>query len=123
MNSHRARTLIFFSLTEEHVKLLRQANISWNNMEYGAPVIDPKRPYGNSDVELDIACILEMPVFRDQHGQEKLTAKQAEHVGGVHRETKTALQIVLATGSFELGDYVADLYGQNWRKADPGDEG
>ncbi len=47
-----------FILTDEHVKLLRQANVSWDGCEFGAPGIDPKRPYGNGDVHSDIVEIL-----------------------------------------------------------------
>ena len=47
-----------FELTEEHIKLLRQMCVSWDDCEFGAPAIDCKRPYGNSDVYSDIAKIL-----------------------------------------------------------------
>src|SRR6266568_5645220 len=40
-----------FTVTEDHLKLLRHAYLYWEYGEgYGAPAIDPKRPYGNSDV-------------------------------------------------------------------------
>jgi len=45
-------------------KLLRSANLSWDDCEYGAPQIDPKRPYGNSNVPDDI---------REKLGMEDLT--------------------------------------------------
>lgn len=45
-------------ITENHIKLLKRAWVSWYECEYGAPCIDPKRPYGNSDVEGDICDIL-----------------------------------------------------------------
>ena len=32
--------------------------VQWRDCEYGAPEINPKRPYGNSSVELDICEIL-----------------------------------------------------------------
>ena len=32
----------------------------WDDCEFGAPAIDCKRPYGNSDVYNDIAKILEI---------------------------------------------------------------
>jgi hypothetical protein len=37
-----------FALTREHLKLARRMYIEWDNCEYGAPAINPKRPYGNS---------------------------------------------------------------------------
>ena len=51
-----------FTVTEDHLELLRHVHLYWDYGEgYGAPAIDPKRPYGNSDVERDIAEILEAP--------------------------------------------------------------
>jgi hypothetical protein len=42
----------------EHLALLKHAEWSWNDCEFGAPSMDPKRPYGNSDVEDDLAELL-----------------------------------------------------------------
>jgi len=51
-----------FTVTEGHLRLLRHAWVDWDQGEgYGAPGINPKKPYGNSDVERDIAEILEAP--------------------------------------------------------------
>src|SRR5215471_7021054 len=51
-----------FTVTEGHLRLLRHVWVDWDQGEgYGAPGISPKKPYGNSDVERDIAEILEAP--------------------------------------------------------------
>jgi hypothetical protein len=52
-----------FTVTEDHLKLLRHAWVdAWNEGEgYGAPSINPKKPYGSSNVEVDIARILDAP--------------------------------------------------------------
>jgi hypothetical protein len=103
-----------FVLKPEHITLLRQVNIGWDDTEFGAPQIDPKRPYGNSDVLRDIASILGLP-GRDQDsyqfppGQEAVMAK-------LHSETQTALAIVLQTGSFEPGTFNQLGY-RNWERA------
>jgi len=40
---------IRFELTEQHLKLIRRMTVRYNDYcEFGAPEIDPKRPYGNS---------------------------------------------------------------------------
>jgi len=49
-----------FTVTDEHLRLLRRACVWWDELEFGAPGIDPKRPYGNSNVFADIAEILEV---------------------------------------------------------------
>ena len=41
-------------LTEQHITLLRNACVYWEDCETGAPGIDPKRPYGNSGVASDV---------------------------------------------------------------------
>ncbi len=92
-----------FNLTEQHIKLLRRAYVHWHRAEAGAPTIDPKRPYGNSNVEEDVAEILGLPYdSEDDNNTDKLLQ--------LHQETETALQIVLCTGSFEPGMYVMQDY-------------
>lgn len=105
-----------FTLTEDHVKLLRRANVGWERAEYGAPGIDPKRPYGNGDVTQDLMEILgwDIPADDDWNGP---GLEVCEALRRLHVETETALQIVLATGSFEPGVYVAEPYNtMSWRR-------
>lgn len=47
-----------FELTDSHLKLAKAVCLNWDDCEYGAPCVDPKRPYGNSNVEKDIRTIL-----------------------------------------------------------------
>jgi hypothetical protein len=102
-----------FTLTDKHIKLLRNAYVDWDDCETGAPCIDCKRPYGNSFVESDMYEILEGKEppenFYDDNDLRN------EYLA-IHKETETALQIVLATGKFEPGDYEADYCRNNWRK-------
>lgn len=106
-----------FAVTEEHLKLAQRMYVGWQYCEYGAPEIDPKRPYGNSSVEEDICEIL---------GKEKVSAnyeevyatKDLEYAGKVHKEMETALQIFLCTQSFAVGTYEKeDKYSsRSWKK-------
>jgi hypothetical protein len=91
-----------FTVLPEHLTLLRRAFVSWDGCEYGAPAIDCKRPYGNGDVPDDIRELLSAPQLTDAECRE------------LHEGTKTALQIVLVTGSFQAGDYRADKYTRDW---------
>jgi len=43
-----------FTVTDEHLKLLRRFHVGWHDCKTGAPEIDPKHPYGNSAVPEDI---------------------------------------------------------------------
>jgi len=103
-----------FTVTEEHLALLRRAYTSWDQCEYGAPQIDPKRPYGNSSVEQDIAEILGVEPGPDDW--RPFTDDQVARFHRLHGETETVLQIALRTGRFEVGEYEAEPYGSDWRK-------
>lgn len=103
-----------FNLTEDHIKLLRRANVGWQRCEFGAPEIDPKRPYGNSFVEGDIAEILGVELVEDDDGDfDQATCEQLE---AIHKQTHVALEIILATGTFTPGEYVRDdIYTTEWK--------
>lgn len=102
-----------FKLTDQHIKLLRSAYVCWYGVEFGSPCIDPKRPYGNSDVCGDIAEILGME-FDEAEG---LSDEMVDKLTKLHEETETALQIVLLTGEFKPGNYVRDNAWSNWKPA------
>lgn len=113
-------TPIRFTLTDNHIKLLRHFYVGWQDCETGAPEIDPKRPYGNSSVARDVAKILGEPIVEDVQGY--MEAKQGARLMRLHSETETALQIVLVTGAFEPGEYEREPYlSRSWRKVVPRD--
>jgi hypothetical protein len=97
-----------FTVTEEHLRLLRCARVFWYDAEFGAPSIDPKRPYGDSNVFGDIAEILDVPgsEWADEDLSPSLDARW--RFLRRHVETAIALQIALATGEFRTGHYVRD---------------
>jgi hypothetical protein len=110
------RRVTEFTVTADHLKLLRHAYVTWHDGEYGSPSIDPKRPYGESYVERSMAEILGVPEseWLDEErgplpGVEKLCAQ-------LHAETAIALQIVLATGEFRAGRYTRLERGSGWTR-------
>lgn len=105
-----------FELKEEHLKLLKNMRVRWNDSEFGAPAIDCKKPYGNSDVHEDMAKILGIEGFEDSNEEIHFYKGQIELVNKLHKETMVTLQIVLITGKFEPGTYVADEYSDNWQR-------
>ena len=111
----KIRSVTEFTVTEEHLKLLRRACVSWDDCEFGAPEIDCKRPYGNSDVYSDIAEILGIP--EDDWSDEDMgVLPEAEwRFLRLHVETAIALQIALATGEFRAGPYVRGSEHDTWR--------
>jgi hypothetical protein len=106
-----------FTVTEDHLKLLRRAGVGWDDCEFGAPAIDCKRPYGNSDVIGDIAEIFGAETDADG----EIPPEVEEAYTRLHAETAIALQIALATGEFRAGRYARSKYGIEWRRVSDGD--
>jgi hypothetical protein len=109
-----------FTVTEDHLRLLQRGYVWWDETEFGAPQIDPKRPYGNSDVLDDIAEILDVPEDDWRAGEEGNPTVDAEwRFLRIHVETAIALQIALVTGEFRAGRYVRDdeYDDRSWRPA------
>ncbi len=99
-----------FTETGEHLALLRAADWQWNSDEFGAPAVDPKRPFGFSGgYHRDMAEIVGWVYDEDDQEQE-------DELLRLWRETPTVLAIGLATGSFEPGEYERD--GSGWRRVE-----
>jgi len=96
-----------FEVTKEHIKLLQSAYMGWEDCEFGAPAIDCKRPYGNSDVFGDIAEILNIKPEGDDY--DPFTHDQTSYMLKLHTELETVLQILtnclaIKEGWYEYGD-------------------
>lgn len=91
-----------FVLKEEHILLLQSMCWEYTDCETGAPAVDCKRPYGNSDVPFDVAEILDvtLPEDNDDAYREKI-----DEIMQFHYESHTALEIILSTQSFKPGVY------------------
>lgn len=105
-----------FTLLPEHVAIARKLHIEWQNREVGAPCVDCKRPYGNSDHLKDIADIIGFELFEDDEGEKHFSKAQKAQCEKLHREMELALEIILRTGTFEPGEYEAPPYTSEWRK-------
>ena len=103
-----------FTLKPEHITLLRRMTVHWQATEYGAPEIDPKRPYGNSSVVYDLAEIFHGKAAFNRDHDLVLDQGEVDRLETLHRETDKALQVVLATGSFVPGVYEATKYMRDW---------
>ena len=106
-----------FTLTNEHLKLIKRMNIRFDDDAYdGAPAVDIKRPYGNSDVMNDVAEIIGIEKSEDDRGEKYWPKGTHAYCKSLHEETAKALQVCLAAQSFEAGEYISDDYRDNWRK-------
>ena len=103
-----------FTLTDAHLKLARRMYVEWDHCETGAPAINPKRPYGNSDVDTDVLEILGWDPEPFDYDRDDYYYREAERddlsrrAMEIHREMQTAMQIILghAGEPVEPGDYV-----------------
>lgn len=86
-----------FLVVHDHIQLLSNSYTYWNDCEFGAPGIDPKRPFGNSDVEEDY---------------EEITGKPYNDV--VYKQLETCLQILIDNLSIHAGLYRYDKEDNRW---------
>ena len=110
---------IQFTVTDQHLKLIHKMEVRYDDeCEFGAPAIDPKRPYGNSSVYHDIGEILGIePETGDTYDPE-FSDSQREEMLKLHKETAIVLKILLRSGCLDSGIYEADKYRGNWHKCD-----
>ena len=96
-----------FTLTTEHVRLLRALNWQWDDTEFGGPAVDPKRPFGNSTgIHEDIAQII-APEFAElpPNEVESWLDETTGWLESAYRETQMALAVVLSAGQITPGVY------------------
>lgn len=110
---------IQFEIQEHHILLAKRFYVSWEDAEFGAPCIDPKRPYGNSAVLQDISEILGKAGETCPHCGELLddsSDANAEYEK-IHEEMETVLQILLdnAHKGIKVGVYHKEEYGGIWK--------
>ena len=108
-----------FELTMDHIKLLQHAYVTWYDGEFGAPGINSKKPYGNSNVYSDMLEILDIRLVPSNDEDEELFYGYPTYIttklDKLHGELLTALQIVLRTRSFVPGLYRTEYPTENWK--------
>jgi len=98
--------ILTITITKDHVKLIRELGVGWDNAYFGSPSIDPKRPYGNSLVFHDIAEILGIvPNTDTDDGYMTFSNTQKEYMTNIHRELQYVIQIGFQFGRFVKGEY------------------
>lgn len=122
-----------FTIKKEHILLCQRMWVEWNDDGFGAPTIDQKRPYGNSDVLHDIVLILD-PILKkenffstkqlrqledgDYDLDQMLSEKQIHYLEKLHHETQIVLQIIL----LRSGSTLKPLIGKEFVKRDKYDD-
>jgi len=107
--------ITMFVVTNDHLRLLKRMCVGWQYCEFGAPEINPKRPYGNSDVVSDIGEILEIPHDRVEYGESYYSESVSATLESLHEEMETVLQILVVNLGIQVGTYVRkDKYSTKW---------
>ncbi len=114
-----------FEIKPNHLKLLRAAVVAWssqwNGELFGAPTIDPRRPYGDADVYRSMVRILDWPMPWKSGTKkwdietDEIPDDQVNLLEALHQETEIALRICLARGSFETGKFIWPEPGEPWK--------
>ena len=86
---------LLFILTEDHIKLLRNANVSWCRDMCGAPAIDAKFPYGDSDLVASMAEILDIALDSEDDSAEADLVRERRRV---RRHNAVMLGVILSAG-------------------------
>lgn len=115
-----------FEITNDHKKLLARMYVGWQDCEFGAPEVDPKRPYGNSDVEWDVAEILGW-IRDDRYDLEESMSPEKfdefsdaihDRAMTIHQQMETVVQAALqyAAEHMPVGEYeTSGDYNIDWR--------
>lgn len=102
-------------MTGDHLALIARMHVGWCGDEFGAPEIDPKRPYGNSDVVYDIVEIIGLDQYIDDYGE--YPPDIVAYANKIHSEMKVALQLYLL-GYHDEGYYYRDGYSiHDWKRS------
>jgi hypothetical protein len=110
-----------FHLTDDHITLLEHVSIRWSDVEYGAPGIDEKRPFGNSGssyIEREICEYLGLePVATDDYSGPIYDDEEEREAIQTYNELDTALRIILSKQTFTPGVFVNEkAYGHDWHR-------
>lgn len=105
-----------FEITEEHLKLAKRMYVSWEDCEYGAPSINCKRPYGNSDVEDDICEILGFERIEADY-EEVYSTEDLKYAEMIHLQMETVLQICLKFLEFKTGVFTRKDKWEYWERS------
>ena len=112
-------SVIKFELKEDHVKLLK--HLSWKELTEGKQITTngENSPFGGMDHYEDMGVILygQPEDFDPFEGNPFVwTDEQKEEMDKLIEELPLAIEVILSTGSFELGRYKCRFHIREWKK-------
>src|ERR1044072_5264808 len=94
-----------FEITEDHLKLASRMYVDAGQR---APEVNQQRPYGNSDIVVDVRMVLGRDEPCPTCGNKPSSVEEPtdeEELQAIHDEMPTVLQIILSTRLFQTGHY------------------
>lgn len=114
----------FFEVKPYHLRLLQRCYTSWDDCEFGAPQIDPKRPFGNSGSSSILQVVAQeaglLTAYKHINWNEESIFDVVEdniikEARRIYEELEICLQILLNDLAIVPGKYRLDGYGKNWK--------
>jgi hypothetical protein len=119
-------SVLLFTLKKEHLDLLRAMNWSLHLKKFivsAEDFISDQSPFGGDDVYEDMDLILngkpdEFDSFIHGDGESlKISQEKKEEFDKLLSELPLALEVILRTQTFEIGDYSAKYHQRySWKK-------
>lgn len=117
----RIKNALQFEVLPSHLALCKGMYWSWQDCEFGAPEVNPKRPYGNSGfatILAEIAVLIGMEVFKDADDEVCLTKEQKALCYRRHLEMEHWFQILSRFGEIPSGKYWRKETYHKWEKVE-----
>jgi len=117
-------SVIIFDLREDHVKLVKHLRWSVNKDNILSGVADDgddiAPPFGENNIYDAIDLIIHgRPENFNPLEEEEIRVysdEQKATYDALYKELPTAVEIILSTGSFELGTYRTKFHDRNWKR-------
>lgn len=112
-----------FEVKPYHLRLLQRCYTSWDDCEFGAPQIDPKRPFGNSGASSILTVVAKETGALDNltgidfdncNLYDVLNTAKINELHAIYTELEICLQILLNDLAIVPGKYQLTGYGKNW---------
>lgn len=114
-----------FDVKPYHLRLLQKCYTSWDVCEFGAPQIDPKRPFGNSGANSILTVVAKETGALDHlmdsldldecNIYDVLKPEKTQELIHIYKELEICLQILLNDLAIVPGRYQLIGYGKNWK--------
>lgn len=113
-----------FTITDEHLKLVSNLQLTWDYNKVEAPAFDAEKPYGSNDLYRRMIKILNWKVevmlnneaFDYFSNNDELPKALKDKLYNLHRELETVIEICIRRLSFETGTYQTEEYSSDWKK-------